>query len=165
MARPVRTVPRRTERMRNSDSGPSWAATRRPIPNPIGSAPIGTSCLRTAPRANGERMPAAPPHAAGAWTPAHRAGRRRRVWSRAVADGSPTTTALRTATATRHVTPLREGGSLPGLVEGDDDGLYVLKFRGAGQGSRALVAELVAGELARAAGFAGPGNAFAGPDP
>ena len=52
---------------------------------------------------------------------------------------------LRTVTATRYVTPLREGGSLPGLVEADDDGLYVLKFRGAGQGPKALVAEIVVG--------------------
>jgi hypothetical protein len=57
---------------------------------------------------------------------------------------------LRRAAATRYVTPLREGGSLPALVEADDDGLYVLKFRGAGQGRKALIAELVAGELARA---------------
>jgi hypothetical protein len=57
---------------------------------------------------------------------------------------------LRTLTATRYVTPLREGGSLPAIVEADDDGLYVLKFRGAGQGPKALIAELVAGELARA---------------
>jgi hypothetical protein len=56
----------------------------------------------------------------------------------------------RTVTATRYVTPLREGGSMPGLVEADDDGLYVLKFRGAGQGPKALAAELVAGELGRA---------------
>ena len=54
--------------------------------------------------------------------------------------------------ATRYVTPLREGGSLPGLVEGDDDGLYVAKFRGAGQGLRALIAEVIVGELIRAAG-------------
>jgi hypothetical protein len=60
---------------------------------------------------------------------------------------------VRTVTATRYVAPLREGGSLPGLVEGDDDGFYVLKFRGAGQGPRALVAELVAGELGRAIGL------------
>ena len=60
---------------------------------------------------------------------------------------------MRTVTATRYATPLREGGSLPGLVEADDDGLYVCKFRGAGQGPKALVAELVAGELARAAGL------------
>ncbi|HEX7956941.1 MAG TPA: HipA family kinase [Pyrinomonadaceae bacterium] len=52
--------------------------------------------------------------------------------------------------ATRYVTPLREGGSLPAIVEADDDGLYVLKFRGAGQGPKALIAELLAGELARA---------------
>ena len=55
---------------------------------------------------------------------------------------------MRTVVATRYVTPLREGGSLPGLVEADDDGLYVVKFRGAGQGPRALVAEWLAGELA-----------------
>jgi hypothetical protein len=62
----------------------------------------------------------------------------------------------RTVTATRYVMPLREGGSLPGLVEADDDGLYVVKFRGAGQGPKALVAELVAGELARALGLPVP---------
>jgi hypothetical protein len=63
---------------------------------------------------------------------------------------------LRTVTATRYVTPLREGGSLPGIVEADDDGLYVLKFRGAGQGPKALAAEIVAGELARALGLPVP---------
>jgi hypothetical protein len=68
-------------------------------------------------------------------------------------DGQPTITALRSVTATRYVLPLREGGSMPGLVEADDDGLYVLKFRGAGQGPRALVAELVAGEIGRALGL------------
>ena len=57
---------------------------------------------------------------------------------------------LRTVTATRYVTPLREGGSLPAIIEADDAGMYVLKFRGAGQGPKALIAELVAGELARA---------------
>ena len=64
-------------------------------------------------------------------------------------------TALRSVAAIRYVTPLREGGSLPGLVEADDDGLYVVKFRGAGQGLRALVAEVIVGELARAARPAG----------
>jgi hypothetical protein len=64
--------------------------------------------------------------------------------------------ALRTVSATRYVTPLREGGSLPAIVEADDDGMYVLKFRGAGQGTKALVAELVAGEIARALGLAVP---------
>src|SRR3977135_183995 len=63
---------------------------------------------------------------------------------------------LRTLTATRYVTPLREGGSLPAIVEADDDGLYVLKFRGAGQGRKALIAEIVAGERARALGFEVP---------
>jgi hypothetical protein len=57
---------------------------------------------------------------------------------------------MRTVCATRYVTPLHEGGSLPAIVEADDDGMYVLKFRGAGQGAKALVAELVAGEIARA---------------
>jgi hypothetical protein len=60
---------------------------------------------------------------------------------------------MRTILATRYVTPLREGGSLPAVVEGDDEGLYVLKFRGAGQGANALVAELVAGGIARALGL------------
>ena len=72
---------------------------------------------------------------------------------------------MRTVTATRYVTPLREGGSLPGLVEADDDGLYVLKFRGAGQGSRALVAEVVCGELARALGLPVPEQVLIELDP
>jgi hypothetical protein len=63
---------------------------------------------------------------------------------------------LRGVAATRYVTPLREGGSLPGLVEADDDGLYVTKFRGAGQGLRALVAEVIVGELARRLGLLVP---------
>ncbi|MFO1540159.1 MAG: HipA family kinase [Chloroflexota bacterium] len=63
---------------------------------------------------------------------------------------------LRTVRATRYVTPLRQGGSLPGLVEADDDGLYVVKLRGAAQGPRALVAELIAGELGRALGLPVP---------
>jgi hypothetical protein len=72
---------------------------------------------------------------------------------------------LRRIEATRYVTPLREGGSLPALVEADDDGLYVLKFRGAGQGPKALVAEVVAGELGRALGLAVPELALAELDP
>jgi hypothetical protein len=63
---------------------------------------------------------------------------------------------MKTIAATRYVTPLREGGSLPAIVEGDDCGLYVVKFRAAGHGSRALVAELVTGELARSAGLRVP---------
>jgi len=63
---------------------------------------------------------------------------------------------LRTVIATRYVTPLREGGSLPAIIEADDDGMYVLKFSGAGQGPKALIAELVAGEVARAAGLPVP---------
>ena len=63
---------------------------------------------------------------------------------------------LRTVQATRYVTPFREGGSLPALVEGDDLGLYVLKFHGAGQGPLALAAELIAGEIGRALGLRVP---------
>ncbi len=72
-----------------------------------------------------------------------------------------TITPLRTVSATRYITPLREGGSLPGIVEADDDGTYVLKFRGAGQGIRVLVAELIVGELARYLGFRMPELVFA----
>jgi hypothetical protein len=72
---------------------------------------------------------------------------------------------LRTLTVTRYVTPLREGGSLPAIVEADDDGLYVLKFRGAGQGPKALIAELVAGEIARTLGLSVPEIVFAELDP
>lgn len=67
---------------------------------------------------------------------------------------------LRTLIATRYVTPLREGGSLPAIVEADDDGMYVLKFRGAGQGAKALIAELVAGEIGRALGLPIPEIVF-----
>jgi hypothetical protein len=63
---------------------------------------------------------------------------------------------LRTVCATRYVTPLREGGSLPAIVEASDLGMYVLKFRGAGQGPLALVAELIAGEVGRALGLPVP---------
>jgi len=66
----------------------------------------------------------------------------------------------RTVTATRYVTPLREGGSLPAIVEADDDGMYVVKFRGAGQGPKALIAELVAGEIGRALGLPVPEIVF-----
>ena len=72
---------------------------------------------------------------------------------------------LRSVTATRYVTPLREGGSLPAIVEADDDGMYVLKFRGAGQGPKALIAELVAGEIGRALGLPVPELVFVELDP
>ncbi len=72
---------------------------------------------------------------------------------------------LRAVTVTRYVTPLREGGSLPAIVEADDLGTYVLKFRGAGQGRKALVAEVVAGEIARTLGFDVPELALAMLDP
>ncbi len=68
---------------------------------------------------------------------------------------------LRTVNVTRYVTPLREGGSLPAIAEADDQFLYVLKFRGAGQGSKALIAELIGGEIARALGMRVPEIVFA----
>ncbi|GAB3203265.1 hypothetical protein ABID22_000941 [Pontibacter aydingkolensis] len=67
---------------------------------------------------------------------------------------------LRTVDVIRYVTPLREGGSLPALVEADDEFLYVLKFRGAGQGIKALIAELISGEIARLLGFRVPEIVF-----
>ncbi|MEO8153160.1 MAG: HipA family kinase [Rhizobacter sp.] len=72
---------------------------------------------------------------------------------------------MRTVHATRYITPLREGGSLPAIVEADDDGLYVLKFRGAGQGPKALIAELVAGEIGRLLGLPVPEIVLAQLDP
>lgn len=71
---------------------------------------------------------------------------------------------LRTVNVTRYVTPLREGGSLPALAEADDDFLYVLKFRGAGQGPKALIAELIVGETARLLGLRIPEIVFANLD-
>jgi hypothetical protein len=72
---------------------------------------------------------------------------------------------LRTVNATRYVVPLREGGSLPAIVEADDLGLYVVKFRGAGQGILALIAELIAGEIGRALGLRVPDIIFVEIDP
>src|SRR6187402_1019534 len=72
---------------------------------------------------------------------------------------------LRTVNVNRYVTPLREGGSLPAIVEADDNFLYVLKFRGAGQGVKSLIAELICGELARALGLRVPEIVFANLDP
>jgi hypothetical protein len=72
---------------------------------------------------------------------------------------------VRTVTATRYVTPLREGGSLPAIVEADDLGTYVLKFRGAGQGPKVLIAELVAGEIARVLGLPQPEIVYVELDP
>lgn len=71
---------------------------------------------------------------------------------------------IRSINVTRYVTPLREGGSLPALVEADDQFLYVLKFRGAGQGAKALIAELLGGEIARALGLRVPEIVFANLD-
>jgi hypothetical protein len=77
----------------------------------------------------------------------------------------PVATSLRTLQALRYVVPLREGGSLPGVVEADDLGTYVVKFRGAGQGAKVLVAEIVVGELARALGLPVPDLALIELDP
>lgn len=68
---------------------------------------------------------------------------------------------IRTVHVTRYITPLKEGGSLPALAEADDEFLYVIKFRGAGQGPKALIAELVGGEIARAAKLLVPEIVFA----
>jgi hypothetical protein len=67
---------------------------------------------------------------------------------------------IRTVDVVRYVEPLREGGSLPAIVEADDEFLYVMKFRGAGQGKKALIAELIGGELARAMGLKVPELVF-----
>ena len=71
---------------------------------------------------------------------------------------------IRTVNVTRYVTPLREGGSLPAIAEADDNFLYVLKFRGAGQGAKALIADFIGGELARALGLRIPEIVFANID-
>lgn len=72
---------------------------------------------------------------------------------------------IRSVHATRYVTPLREGGSLPAIVEADDDGTYVLKFKGAGQGPRVLIAEIITGEIARFLGLPVPEIVFMHLDP
>ena len=72
--------------------------------------------------------------------------------------------ALRTVQVTRYVTPLREGGSMPAIAEADDGFLYALKFKGAGQGPRALIAELIGGEIARILGLKVPELVFANLD-
>src|ERR1700761_5595092 len=71
---------------------------------------------------------------------------------------------LRTVNVIRYETPLREGGSLPAIAEADDEFLYVLKFRGAGQGPKALIAELIGGEIAKTLGFRIPELVFANLD-
>jgi hypothetical protein len=72
---------------------------------------------------------------------------------------------IRKVNVMRYVVPLREGGSLPAIAEADDDFMYVVKFRGAGQGVKALIAELIAGEIARALGLKVPEIVFANLDP
>src|SRR5579871_3492565 len=77
---------------------------------------------------------------------------------------SKVVSALRQVAVTRYVTPLREGGSLPAIAEADDGFLYVLKFRGAGQGVKSLIAELIGGEIARLLGLRIPEIVFANLD-
>src|SRR4051812_36023257 len=72
---------------------------------------------------------------------------------------------VRTVAAIRYVTPFREGGSVPGLMEADDDGMYVVKYHGAAQGPRALIAELLGGEVGRALGLPVPELVFVELDP
>src|SRR6476469_10563763 len=67
---------------------------------------------------------------------------------------------IRTVIATQYIPPLREGGSLPAIVGADDDGMYVVKFRGAAQGPKALIAELLGGEIGRALGLPVPDLVF-----
>jgi hypothetical protein len=78
-----------------------------------------------------------------------------------VPESSTTVQQIRTVQVIRYVTPLREGGSMPGVVEADDLGTYVLKFRGAGQGEKVLIAEVIVGELARVLGLPVPEIVFA----
>jgi hypothetical protein len=78
-----------------------------------------------------------------------------------VSHAKETIPQIRTVQVTRYVTPLREGGSMPGVVEADDLGTYVLKFRGAGQGEKVLIAELIVGEIARFLGLPVPELVFA----
>jgi hypothetical protein len=68
---------------------------------------------------------------------------------------------IRTVNITRYITPLREGGSLPAIVEADDGFMYALKFRGAGQGTKALIADLIGAEIARKLGLLVPELVFA----
>ena len=70
---------------------------------------------------------------------------------------------IRTVNVMRYITPLREGGSLPAIAEADDEFMYVIKFRGAGQGRKALVAEFIGAEIARALGFKSSRNCFCQP--
>lgn len=72
---------------------------------------------------------------------------------------------MRNIAVTRYITPLREGGSLPAIIEADDEGMYVLKFHGAGQGARALIAELIVGSLALVCSLPMPEIVFASLDP
>src|SRR5699024_10415331 len=82
--------------------------------------------------------------------------RKRDVERNCMTPSETVTPHVRRVDATRFVLPLREGGSVPGLFEPDDDGLYVVKFHGAAQGPKTLTAELIAGEIGRALGLRVP---------
>src|SRR4029078_5892439 len=99
---------------------------------------------RSAPQAGRPPPPMLSATSSAPGGPARRAPGR---WRRGEPEGARAM--LRTVAATRYVTPLREGGSVPAIVEADDDGLYVVKLLGAGHGRKALVAELITRELGR----------------
>jgi hypothetical protein len=88
-----------------------------------------------------------------------------RLLVREIVPPRPSVPHLRTVRCTRYVTPLREGGSLPAIMEADDDGLYVVKFRGAGQGPKALAAELIAAAIGRLLDLPVPETVLADLDP
>ena len=162
--------------------GCAWAGDRElrgpRVGDPARRRP-GRHVHRRGPRLHGQRAVDAGPrrHPPGPHPRRRAAGRaghpgalhgrpRARSWTRAwpacwrpsapSRQARPVEPQLRSVAATRYVEPLREGGSLPGLMEADDDGLYVAKYRGAGQGPAALVAEVVVGELARRLGLPVP---------
>src|SRR5882672_1755648 len=114
---------------------PTWRLRRRP-----GCTRSGWRRDRSAPRTCGRRGPRS------SWTPC---GSSRPGMPPSAPQRANVSRVLEPVSVTRYVTPLREGGSLPALVEADNLGTYVLKFRGAGQGPKALVAEIIGGELAR----------------
>lgn len=83
------------------------------------------------------------------------------VFLATISPMNPSGLHIRNVALTRYVTPLREGGSLPAIMEADDGFMYVVKFRGAGQGTKALIAELIGGEITRFLGFKVPEIVFA----
>ncbi len=139
---------------------PAGAVRSGAVPGP---AARGRGPLRSGPRAGCARARSAQERSPGRLRAYDRSGRASAGTTLPGMLGEPIP--LRTVAATRYVTPFREGGSLPGLCEADDDGLYVVKFHGAGQGPRALVAEIIAGELGRALGLPVPEQVLVELDP